>query len=643
MTRRLSRHDETAPTLFPFLAVLICTMGAIIVLLVLVVKRADVQAHREREIKQEKMGEHQLAAKDKLAVIENRVELMSGLRPDLKNRLGTHRTLAGHLVDHITRLQQELDLKKNELESLSNSKAKANQPESEAKIAELRTKVTKAKENLAAQKKELVGRKKSYAIVPRSGPGNGTFRRPIYIECTENGVTLQPYKITLTAADFPTPLGSGNPLDVALLLIRDYWNQIDPDQKNGQPYPLFIVRPSGPKSFAAARKAMKSWIDEFGYELVTSEVKLQFPTADKQFQQRLITAIEQAKRTQMLRLATANRNQALQSIRRLEGAPNFSSSSAGLSNASGRGKVSGGYRASPITGGFVQDPEYARPSNTQFTSQTSDKASAIPAGSSQSGLPKIITLSKKKSGQEKNHRSLTDLRTFDDQHSTPEESTASSISNLPPFRKSGFQKTSAASKQATGDGSGKKTNTKDSAGGLTKAALRPPVNSQTPNNSSFNPGTTNQVPPTSSDQNNPSSGGNPSADQKAGTNSSNPSGSPAKQSLAKTRGVNWALPSKATNAIQVRKPIKVLVGEKGVQIIELGKGIKEIPFRGETATALPMLVEQVWKHIDAWGIAGVNSYWKPDLHMYVSPGADKRFEDLKTLLSGSGLDVRRIQ
>ena len=183
---------------------------------------------------------------------------MSGLRPDLKNRLGTHRTLAGHLVDHITRLQQELDLKKNELESLSNSKAKANQPESEAKIAELRTKVTKAKENLAAQKKELVGRKKSYAIVPRSGPGNGTFRRPIYIECTENGVTLQPYKITLTAADFPTPLGSGNPLDVALLLIRDYWNQIDPDQKNGQPYPLFIVRPSGPKSFAAARKAMKS-------------------------------------------------------------------------------------------------------------------------------------------------------------------------------------------------------------------------------------------------------------------------------------------------------------------------------------------------------------------------------------------------
>ncbi|MBB76057.1 MAG: hypothetical protein CMJ75_16240, partial [Planctomycetaceae bacterium] len=44
MRRRANRKPETRVALFPFLAVLVCTMGALIVLLVLVVQQARVQA-----------------------------------------------------------------------------------------------------------------------------------------------------------------------------------------------------------------------------------------------------------------------------------------------------------------------------------------------------------------------------------------------------------------------------------------------------------------------------------------------------------------------------------------------------------------------------------------------------------------------
>ena len=44
MRRPASRKTQVGISLFPFLAVLICTMGALIVLLILVVQQARVQA-----------------------------------------------------------------------------------------------------------------------------------------------------------------------------------------------------------------------------------------------------------------------------------------------------------------------------------------------------------------------------------------------------------------------------------------------------------------------------------------------------------------------------------------------------------------------------------------------------------------------
>ena len=41
------------------------------------------------------------------------------------------------------------------------------------------------------------------------------------------------------------------------------------------------------------------------------------------------------------------------------------------------------------------------------------------------------------------------------------------------------------------------------------------------------------------------------------------------------------------------------------------------------------------------GPAGTGMYWKPSLHVEVAPGGAKRFEQLKHLLHGSGIEVRQ--
>ena len=53
------------------------------------------------------------------------------------------------------------------------------------------------------------------------GP-NQTRRRPIYLECRDDAVMLQPEGIALSESDFEGPMGPGNPLATALRAAREY-------------------------------------------------------------------------------------------------------------------------------------------------------------------------------------------------------------------------------------------------------------------------------------------------------------------------------------------------------------------------------------------------------------------------------------
>ena len=53
------------------------------------------------------------------------------------------------------------------------------------------------------------------------------------------------------------------------------------------------------------------------------------------------------------------------------------------------------------------------------------------------------------------------------------------------------------------------------------------------------------------------------------------------------------------------------------------------------------LISKLWARVESWDIAVAGGYWQPVLNVHVTPGAEQRFEELRVLLDGSGLEVRR--
>jgi hypothetical protein len=68
---------------------------------------------------------------------------------------------------------------------------------------------------------------------------------------------------------------------------------------------------------------------------------------------------------------------------------------------------------------------------------------------------------------------------------------------------------------------------------------------------------------------------------------------------------------------------------------------KQIVLKDQTRESTDEFVTAVWDEIKTWGIAGKGMYWKPILSFDVHPGADRRYEEMRRLLDGSGFEVRR--
>nr|NIP87181.1 hypothetical protein [Planctomycetales bacterium] len=143
--------------------------------------------------------------------------------------------------------------------------------------------ITESQQLLAETQTGLENRHPSYAVVPYEGQ-HGTRRRPIYLDCREDAIVLQPEGITLTEHDFRAPLGPDNPLASVLRVSSEYLNTSQGGEQ-GRPYPLLLVRPAGIRAYYAARAALKSWDAEFGYELIGDDWEIEYPAADPQLAQ----------------------------------------------------------------------------------------------------------------------------------------------------------------------------------------------------------------------------------------------------------------------------------------------------------------------------------------------------------------------
>ncbi len=251
--RRSSTGDEV--TLFPFLAVLICTMGSLIVLLVVMVQQAKATAAnrtRERAQRQQvvadEAGEIQVQVED----LRWRIEVMQVSRQKTADDLRTRETELSYLEDEIRQLRGRLDRAAQEAEQIAQLAERESDDQVSAREQRdrLREQLDYAREALAQARRQFKDGQHSYALVPYHG-NSGTRRRPIYIECTSDRVILQPEGVELFGEDFREPLTDDNVLASALRAQREYFadatrNRDDP------PYPLIIVRPDGAHAYAAA-------------------------------------------------------------------------------------------------------------------------------------------------------------------------------------------------------------------------------------------------------------------------------------------------------------------------------------------------------------------------------------------------------
>jgi hypothetical protein len=302
MRRARKVRDELAPALFPFLAVLVCTMGALVLLLMLIVSQARASARQQvADLEQIEQAE--------LDGLYLTVEALQLRRKQFQEQVDQLRDEASHYEDHLSRLQEEhrqLAARAESLETLVRSKEslqRADAERLEAELERLREELAQAEAELEDGKHEADGRGPAFAIIPYQG-GSGTRRRPIYLECTSQGVIVQPEGVLLGLDDLRPPHGPGNPLETVLRTIRSGLQETDGYQHLSEsPYPLLLVRPDGIASYALARAAMAGWDDRFGYELITADMPLAFPVSPPGLGTKIATALERARQRRVAMLA----------------------------------------------------------------------------------------------------------------------------------------------------------------------------------------------------------------------------------------------------------------------------------------------------------------------------------------------------
>ncbi len=110
---------------------------------------------------------------------------------------------------------------------------------------------------------------------------SGTTRRPILLECTSDSVVFCSEGIRISAATLNEFTPEYNPLMAGTAALLNHWRRVD-GKRPGEPgpYVLMIVRPGGTIGFYVARQFLEKLNQDFGYELVSASAQFNWPAED---------------------------------------------------------------------------------------------------------------------------------------------------------------------------------------------------------------------------------------------------------------------------------------------------------------------------------------------------------------------------
>ncbi|MFM7149445.1 MAG: hypothetical protein ACKO23_06345, partial [Gemmataceae bacterium] len=304
----MRRRNHLKVDTFPFLAVLLCAMGSLILVLLIMDRRSKLAArnrgiaearkiaeeYREAEARrrlahEKKRQEQQLEwdqKKQKLAesVTAEDVRLDGQLR-EIQEKLARAASrlrdeekeidqLNGQLAREKLRARQEeksLDAAQTEAQKIARKLSGAE---------EARKQLTLQLETLEKLLQELKDAKKqdgqTFSVVPYRGK-NGDNRWPLYMECTADGFIFHPDRL------------KWSPDSPVTLLREEVQRRIQQQAremklagvKKQRPYLLLLVRPAGVKHYYELQASLRDIDLDFGYEFVDPDWKLEIPDSTR--------------------------------------------------------------------------------------------------------------------------------------------------------------------------------------------------------------------------------------------------------------------------------------------------------------------------------------------------------------------------
>ena len=607
MKNRLTSDSGNSVSLFPFLAVLLCTMGALLVLLVVLADRAGKRAVAEAEAALEQPAVapaifQQEVDKDvekEAAELVTQLEKVHAYQKHLAElqqqgdqRLQEAKERLSHVESHTRRMEHELARLSLAAQQLKATEANqsVDQEQAERELTRLQQLIVDTEAELEELREESLG-KHSYAIVPYRGP-NGTYRKPIYIECRKDAIILHPEGIRFKSSDFLATSWAGNPLAAALRATREHVNAQAAKAGAAEPpdpYPMILVRPDGINQYSMVRAAITSWDASFGYEFIDSDWKLDFPEgpdpllAGKQ-QHAIMKARERLAR--LIRSAPS----------RFQGVGLAGTAS----GASGGNKGTSGYGNGQSEGDF---------SNEVVLGEGTGEGNGYATGQSTSNT-------QNEAGE-----------TFQDPNQNTETQYGATAG------------ATAGTTNSTTGGDASATTAQDSnanpADSYSQAGGTATEYSSSTGNGTQASGSNSQCESCSTSDGNPSSaGGNMiSATTRA-------------SSIADSQGRNWAVKSGGRTSVPIRRPIQVVVRQNQIALLPSRHALD-----GEAATGKVISLDQpinqisnefrnaLRTHIEEWGLAGSGLYWRPMLKLNVGPDAEQTAEQVIRLMKNSGVEV----
>ncbi|MDR3109482.1 MAG: hypothetical protein LBU65_07330 [Planctomycetaceae bacterium] len=614
-------------TLFPFLAVLLCTMGALIMLLVVIAQKVRNEsneqqtataAQRDSGLNKQLTLEEANEAKRRLLEIGEDIGLMT-------NELTNSRdTLDAKLVDARAKLaafeeqtRRMRDEKKRLLAAADNLENSADAAAVTQQVDELKKQqdvLTELKSQIRKQIAANAAQKEMLSIIPYTGK-SGTLRRPIFIECNEKGAVLQPEGVTLTMEDMVLPERADNPVAISMRAVRQYLIESNKLEPNEEPYPLFVVRPSGVMTFYSARDSLRSWAGEYGYELVGEKDIVEMPAANAELKYRVETQLAE-KRKQLAPLIHA----AIMEERRANangrggnygfgsGSREYRVGSNGVERADG--SPSGwrprtGARNSDTNNGIVT----ATGSNNAAT--TSRVTGSQAAGSNVLGSSNTPELPNGAGGSDVNNGMSAIEAEAMTQKSTPltdslfanqNQTTSTQVEN------GEYTLEFVPSEQKVGSNADGSTASNVQSNDNTQNA---PSNSNASNN---NPPKTPSLPFSVSAQGTESRG-----DVTVTVSNKHDFGVPDYIDPI-------MISVQRTIRVRCEKDNLILLAQPGM------RNTKRIPIEDTMLMAVEKFEGELDAYIKTWDSAGARSYWQPVLKVQVAPDAEERFNTLKLLL-----------